>query len=56
MTNFEEMTPIQKLDHIEKCMAEAHKDVLELTYLADILDVWDYWFPYLLGRLREIEK
>lgn len=56
---FSEMTPIEKLNHCERCISEAktHLDAWHgPVYLADILDVWDYWTPYLIARLRKLES
>jgi hypothetical protein len=50
---FEDMNRSQKIDHIEKCMAEALPEVREVTYMAEILDVWDYWFPWMIEELRK---
>lgn len=55
MKLFADMTPIQKLDYIDKCMTNALPEVKDVTCLADILDVWDYWVPYLLNRCRKLE-
>lgn len=53
---FIDMSPREKIDHIEKCLDKALPDVMDVTCLADILDVWDYWAPYLIKRLRELES
>lgn len=56
MILFEDKSPIEKIDHIEKCLAEALPEVMEVTCLADILDIWDYWVPYMVSRLRTLES
>ena len=55
MKLFKDMTPLQKIQHIERCMDETLPNVVEVTSLADILDVWDYWVPYLIERCRKLE-
>lgn len=55
MKLFEDMTPTEKIDHIEDSLANSKLDVLEVTELADILDVWDYWAPYMINRMRKLE-
>lgn len=55
--NFDEMNPQQKLEHVKKCMAEALVELKAANiHLADILDVWDYWVPYLIERLEKAES
>ena len=53
---FNEMSEKEKVLHIERLMEKSYPQVQELTYLADILDVWDYWVPYLITRLRYLEE
>lgn len=53
---FDDMTRVEKLNHIEQCLNRAWPAVQELTCLADIVDVWDHWAPYLISRLRELES
>lgn len=58
MKLFDDMMPAEKLDHCERCIKEAYKLLRSWhpdVELADILDVWDYWTPYLISRLRELE-
>lgn len=55
---FDDMTPLGKIDHIEACLADALVHLQAEcgpVYLANILDVWDYWGPYMIKRLRELE-
>ena len=52
---FEEMTRSQKIDHCEKMMAESLPEVKKVTWLADILDVWDYWVPWMIEELRKTD-
>jgi hypothetical protein len=55
---FSDMNPLQKLEHCRRCIAEGYKH-LQAEHgpveLADILDVWDFWVPYLLARVERLE-
>lgn len=55
MKIFVYLTPVEKIDHIEMMMANALPEVKRVTCLADILDVWDYWAPYMIERMRKLE-
>lgn len=55
MKLFDDLSPKEKIDHIEKMMQESFVDVRGITCMAEIIDVWDYWVPYLIKRLRELE-
>jgi len=51
--SFEEMTILQKCDHIEKCCKDAEKEIVgEGIVLADVIDVFDYWIPWLLNEVK----
>ena len=54
---FEDMNRAQKIEHIEKCCTEAlNKIRVRAIVLADILDVWDYWIPWLLDDVKKRRK
>ena len=50
---FDDMSPSEKLEHIKKCVKEAKEETLKITYLADILDVFDFWIPYLINQVEQ---
>lgn len=58
MKSFADMTPAEKVDHCERCIKSAYEELQNQhgpVELADILDVWDYWTPYLIDRVRKLE-
>lgn len=58
MKLFDDMTPTEKIDHCERCIKGAYEHLQAEhgpVFLASILDVWDYWTPYMVGRLRKLE-
>lgn len=55
---FTDMSPAEKIEHCKRCIADAYEHLQAEhgpVHLADILDVWDYWTPYLLDRLTALE-
>ena len=50
---FEDMSDQRKLNHIKNCCDEALLEVRGITCSADILDVWDYWLPWLFEKTQE---
>ena len=38
------------LEELEKIFSEAHEEAKKETYLADVLDCFDYWIPELIRR------
>lgn len=52
------MSPEEKIAHLDKCFANALDNLQHEygpVYLADVLDVWDYWWPYASERLKKLE-
>lgn len=48
---FENMTDQEKLNHTNDCCARALFELKKRgETLADILDVWDYWLPWLFNK------
>lgn len=55
MIDFDKMTDKNKLNHIYNLMLESKEIVFKETILADILDFWSYWMPWLfeyIGKLK----
>ncbi len=55
---FSDMSPIQKLEHCRRHIADGYKQLQAEhgpVHLANILDVWDFWCPYLLARVERLE-
>lgn len=55
---FEDMSNEKKIIHVQKMLIKAKAEYLKEcdSRLADILDIWDYWAPWLIYRVRELEK
>lgn len=54
---FDAMTDVEKLAHVKKYCALAKVEVeAEGICLADILDVWDFWLPWLYEKVGESIK
>lgn len=56
---FDDMTPIEKIDHIEMAIDDAFRE-LKAEHGPNRISQYprrlDYWVPYMLNRLRKLEK
>lgn len=54
---FDDKTNTEKLAHVEKCLDKAYREFCAENPcpLADIVDTWDYWCPWLISRIKELE-
>ncbi len=58
MLDFKDMSREEKIAHVEWCCNHAVKTLQEVhgpVFLADIMDVWDYWIPWMLSELKAQE-
>ena len=49
---FDDMTPVMKMTHVKNMVAEGYIEAKKITHLADILDVFDIWIPWLLSKVE----
>lgn len=59
MKLFSDMTPFEKLEHIQRSIGEAEDQVRakisRLDHADEALNLFDDWLPYMLNRLWKLE-